>query len=184
MAKKKKAKSAPKKAAKKGSKKAARPAASGVKKKTARKKSTARKSTSQKKFEELAGRFMGPTKKAAVKKTASPRLADVHVLGDDAEADDAEAIVMAEMPGVKIVRLPKRPSADAGQVATVHGASLKDLKRKYIGHNSPRDSAYEAETPVVRSKVVFVQQENETSDQSMGPKAVIVRDGKVRGFQG
>jgi hypothetical protein len=176
---KKKAKSAPKKTVKKAVKKQARRATSSSDKGTPRKKAAARKSTSKKTFAELAGRFIGSQKKAGAKQSMPPRVADAQDL-----RDDADAIVAAAMPGVKIVHLSKQRSADAAQVATMQGASLNDLQRKYIGRNRSQDSSANSAVPAVRSQVVFVQQDDETSDQPMGPKAVIVRDGKVRGYQG
>lgn len=194
---KKVAKKAPvkKKAAKKAAKKTA--GAKGAKKKKkapAKKKGTG--GVTATKLAELRKRFLGGGKPVAAKSPAAKKKAAAKKksvgkkrrLSDQADStvseSAAEAVVKKAMPGMKIVHPRQSATADAGRATTVHGANLKDLKIKYTSDSHPHDAVVDSASPQVRSKVVFVEQGIPGEDAAQGAKAVIVRDGKVRGFQG
>jgi len=129
----------------------------------------------------LSARFLG-TKKKPSRPRATPR-------ADSASAEptqlDAEAIVLRSMPGVEIVHPTPSNSLNASQAATVHGASLPQLMKKYAPSRGAAlaDSATASAKPV-RSRVVHIQQKNDQADVSGTPKVIIVRDGKISGCQG
>lgn len=134
----------------------------------------------------LRAKFLGTKKaKRPAKKTSARKSKARSSDSDNAARDaDAESVVRRAMPGVKIVH-PKRPSGSADSQTTVHGASLPALRRKYAGDTaSPLADAEAVAAPPVDSKVVYVEYESDNSDSEMGPKAVIVRDGRVSGYQG
>jgi hypothetical protein len=191
-----KKKTAKKKVAKKAAKKTAD--AKGTKKKKkapAKKKGTG--GVTATKLAELRKRFLGggkpvaaksstAKKKAAAKKKTVGKKRPLTAKTADSTASEsaAEAVVKKAMPGMKIVHPRQSATVDAARATTVHGANLKDLKIKYTSDSHPHDAVVDSASPQVRSQVVFVEQGTPGEDATQGPKAVIVRDGKVRGFQG